>query len=123
MNNARGEIYAHFRTEALIRGLKFYYTGHPCIHGHLAQRHTYNGDCMECRKTRYQRKSATPPRSGSRGDDMSYDDLLDHPQWEIVEGAIKRYSNGERDADYTLGLIEYGFRLLNEARQKAMKSI
>lgn len=36
------------RKEAKERGLKTYYTGKPCKHGHLSERYTKNGTCVEC---------------------------------------------------------------------------
>lgn len=37
------------RDEALARGLKRYFTGKPCKHGHVAERHSADGACYECR--------------------------------------------------------------------------
>jgi hypothetical protein len=63
---------------------------------------------------------APPPCSGPGGREKIPQDenrqLRDHPQWEIIAGALQRYNTGEREADYTLGLVDYGFRLLNESR-------
>lgn len=36
------------RKEARERGLKRYFTGNPCKHGHIAQRQTTNGVCITC---------------------------------------------------------------------------
>jgi hypothetical protein len=36
------------RSEAKARGLKTYFTGKPCKHGHVAIRQTSNGSCREC---------------------------------------------------------------------------
>jgi 5-methylcytosine-specific restriction endonuclease McrA len=33
---------------AFAQGLKRYYTGEPCIHGHLAERLVLNGQCVAC---------------------------------------------------------------------------
>lgn len=38
------------RRDAKVRGLKQYFTGKPCPAGHTAERHTYNGGCVECGK-------------------------------------------------------------------------
>ena len=40
------------RGEALSQGLKRFFTGVPCKHGHLAQRSTANGCCCECNRLR-----------------------------------------------------------------------
>ena len=37
-------------SKALALGLKRYYTGRPCRFGHVAERATVNGSCLECRR-------------------------------------------------------------------------
>jgi hypothetical protein len=37
--------------EARQRGLKRYFTGLPCVHGHIAERLIANQTCAECQKT------------------------------------------------------------------------
>lgn len=37
------------RKDAKARGLKRYFTGKPCKHGHIGERQTCDGRCMECR--------------------------------------------------------------------------
>ena len=36
------------RDEARVRGLKRYFTGEPCKHGHVAERWVANGGCTVC---------------------------------------------------------------------------
>ena len=36
------------REEAQALGLTYYYTGHPCKHGHYARRYRSSGGCVEC---------------------------------------------------------------------------
>ena len=36
------------RKDARDRGLKRYFTGRPCKYGHIAERFTSNGSCVEC---------------------------------------------------------------------------
>lgn len=36
------------RSEAKAKGLKYYFTGKPCKHGHVAERTTSNGNCVTC---------------------------------------------------------------------------
>jgi hypothetical protein len=43
------------RSEASALGLKQYYTGKTCKHGHDAPRATVNGTCMECVSIRHER--------------------------------------------------------------------
>jgi len=38
------------RKEAKAQGLKHYFTGKPCKHGHIAQRLTSKGICMDCNR-------------------------------------------------------------------------
>jgi hypothetical protein len=33
-------------------GQTFYFTGKPCKHGHVAQRHSHNGECVVCARLR-----------------------------------------------------------------------
>lgn len=47
-------------------------------------------------------------------------EALEHEQWEIIAGAISRYKQDERDADYTIGIVEYGFIRLIEAKLAAL---
>ena len=48
------------RAEAKKKGLKYYYTGKPCIRSHLNERYTNTGHCVDCmdihRKTVLKRK-------------------------------------------------------------------
>ena len=36
------------RQQALLFELKRYFTGDPCVHGHVAQRYTSNSHCTSC---------------------------------------------------------------------------
>lgn len=38
------------RKEALIKGSSWYYTGKPCVNGHVTKRLASNGYCYECSK-------------------------------------------------------------------------
>lgn len=40
------------RVQARTRGLTTYFTGNPCPHGHIAERTTSNGECIECSRAR-----------------------------------------------------------------------
>jgi len=44
------------RQEALERGFSKYYTGKPCVHGHLSKRQAVSGNCIECFKTVHKEK-------------------------------------------------------------------
>lgn len=36
------------RKEAREKGLRYYYSGIPCVHGHLSNRRTSSGYCLTC---------------------------------------------------------------------------
>jgi hypothetical protein len=38
------------RAEAKAKGLKRYFTGKPCKHGHVAERQVSNATCVECER-------------------------------------------------------------------------
>jgi len=38
------------RNKAKAQGLKRYFTGDPCKHGHIAERYIDNGGCAECKR-------------------------------------------------------------------------
>ena len=38
------------RAEAIKQGLKRYFTGKPCKHGHVAEREVFNATCVECER-------------------------------------------------------------------------
>ena len=44
------------RNQAKLNGDKFYFTGKPCVHGHLSPRYTGKGTCCECMKLSFELK-------------------------------------------------------------------
>lgn len=42
------------RKEAKENGFIYYFTGKPCIHGHISLRFSNTGNCVECYRNRYQ---------------------------------------------------------------------
>jgi hypothetical protein len=46
------------RTEAKAAGAKYYFTGEPCKHGHIAPRKT-KGSCVDCLKVEWQQAAET----------------------------------------------------------------
>ncbi|MCA0940864.1 hypothetical protein LCM28_13370 [Salipiger pacificus] len=40
------------RSEAIARGISYYFTGKPCTHGHISWRRTSNKNCQECSRLR-----------------------------------------------------------------------
>lgn len=50
--------------EASLRGLKSYFTGKPCKHGHIDLRSLSGGECYECRRIRCRQWHADNPENG-----------------------------------------------------------
>jgi hypothetical protein len=42
----------HSREQAMALGLKRYFIGEPCRHGHIAERNVPSGHCLECGRAR-----------------------------------------------------------------------
>jgi len=56
------------RDEARALGLKRYFTGKPCKHGHVAERHVASRKCRECHRERTRRyRAADPERAREPG--------------------------------------------------------
>ena len=58
------------RSEAKKLGLKRYFTGNPCKHGHFAERRTGYGNCVECQKEKGRKYDAKRRKTTSRKDYM-----------------------------------------------------
>ena len=43
------------RAAAKLRGLRIYFTGKPCINGHIDDRMVSNGNCVTCAKLKARR--------------------------------------------------------------------
>lgn len=46
------------RSKAKLAGLNKYFTGKPCVWGHISQRETCSGQCLECSKIRRAKPSS-----------------------------------------------------------------
>ena len=61
--------YPTTRSEAKATGAKYYFTGKPCKHGHIAKRET-KGNCTECRKVEWKiendRRALLPKSDAAR---------------------------------------------------------
>lgn len=55
MNRQKRDFTVRSCAEAAALGLKQYYTGKPCKHGHDAPRSVKNGTCMECVSIRHEK--------------------------------------------------------------------
>jgi 5-methylcytosine-specific restriction endonuclease McrA len=49
------------RTEAVARGLKRYFTGEPCVNGHIAARSVLDWKCVVCKKERHDKWRVANP--------------------------------------------------------------
>ena len=49
------------RDEARALGLKHFFTGEPCKHGHVAERDVNSRECMECSRERTRKRRAADP--------------------------------------------------------------
>lgn len=45
------------QSQAQARGIKHYFTGVPCVHGHTVPRQASNTNCIECSKMWREKKS------------------------------------------------------------------
>jgi len=46
------------KQEAIAQGLRHYFTGEPCKHGHTSERYTVNGACAQCTKESSKKRMA-----------------------------------------------------------------
>ena len=49
--------------QARLLGLKRYFTGKPCKHGHVAERRVNSGDCYECKLNNDKKRIAANPQA------------------------------------------------------------
>lgn len=65
------------KQEAIKQGLKKYFTGKPCIHGHIAERYVTKSDCLVCAKQRASINKLRYKKPGIKRD-------KNHDNWEGV---------------------------------------
>ena len=91
------------RKEAKVKGLKRYFTGKPCINGHIAERQTSGGSCFHCRRDKLARPvtvSQESYKSMSKGltqehlkNVFSYNEQNGKLYW---KGGLTRHKFGEK---------------------------
>lgn len=103
-------IIAPSRVEALEQGLKRYFTGKPCLRGHLAPRSVRDRQCIECRYILSGR--GKPPRiPASSGGELTIDEI----------NILQQLADGETTAKNDLKgfirsiMIKLGARTINNA--------
>src|SRR6516225_9479147 len=60
------------RAEARALGLKRFFTGKPCKHGHVAERHVSTSACVECELGRWRARRAANPEKARERDHLRY---------------------------------------------------
>ena len=99
------------RAEALRQGLKRYFTGKPCKHGHITFRHCPSGICFDCRKNeakKYQSRNLDKFRVSGKA---HYDANREH----ILARRRQRYN---REREHILALNDQ-WRLANLENARA----
>ncbi len=91
-----------FRKEAVASGLKHYFTGRPCKHGHIDRRHVYNGVCLSCLNANAKRWSK---RNASRCAARMRRWRAQHPERDRV---TRKKSNAKWYAKNVAWAREYG---------------
>lgn len=71
------------RREAKALNLKRYFTGAPCVHGHIAERYTHDGQCQECARAKLKKRDPEKLRQLAR--------RLRETQPEKVKAAKRKY--------------------------------
>lgn len=76
------------RKDAYQKGLVRYFTGDPCVHGHISERHVNNWRCIDCHN-----KSAVKTRSKS---DYAQKSKYAIAQWKKENKAHVNFLNSKR---------------------------
>jgi len=105
------------RKEAQARGLVRYYTGKACLRGHVSERYTYCGKCLDCSRSRERELYASDPeyaeqkrtRAKNYGSNRRKD-----------IGWVDQY-NADRRLNYAADVTYRADRLANNAKRRAMK--
>lgn len=99
------------RTEAQAQGLKRYFTGKPCKHGHVAERLASNNRCCECHAVR----QLTVYHAQTPEQKLESNRKLARP-WEKRKESSRRYEQKKYQEDQT-------FRLLKCLRSRFYKAV
>ena len=82
------------RAEAQAQGAKYYQLEQPCRNGHMAKRLASTGECMECKRGRYQRwlgnhEECTEGRNSERAE-RQRKQRAENPEWAAAKDARQR---------------------------------
>jgi hypothetical protein len=93
------------RKEARAQNLKFYYTGVPCVHGHVSHRRVSNTLCLDCSKANNLAWREENPSYGKDWRDAqgNYETIRKerNPEYYAQIKSKWRINNRERDAEST----------------------
>jgi hypothetical protein len=78
------------RFEAVALGLKHYFTGKPCIHGHIDNRRVNDRVCMQCTRDFHKKRRETFPEIHSEKKKASYERNKKH---HLAQKKIYRQTN------------------------------
>ena len=91
------------RREAMALGLKRYFTGKPCPHGHIAERFLSSGTCVTCVRERFDRWCKADPEKAAakqrrwRAANLDHCRERDHA-WEVANREKRRAEDRRRIA-------------------------
>jgi hypothetical protein len=102
LSNSRNII---SRDEAMALGLKHYFTGVPCKHGHITERNVRSGRCLECfreyqRGYQRARRAANPEKVRGREREAARKHRAADPEGYSSQQAAWRAANKEEIAAY-----------------------
>lgn len=90
------------KEEARRLGIKTYFTGKPCVQGHIAARRTDNGCCSICaneRAKRYQAGERQPKKLTKSAEERKYTRLAAHARWLVENKHVAlAHASSRRDA-------------------------
>ena len=66
------------RKEAIDRGLLHFFTGQPCLYGHLSKRYASTNGCLECEKARQKRRKYIEKIIDGKAVSMTYKEYQRH---------------------------------------------
>jgi hypothetical protein len=106
----------HSRKQAVALGLKHYFTGEPCKHGHIAKRYVSSAECSECSRirtakwdaanrerlneTRRKRRAANPEKARKRAREAARKHRAADPEGYRSQQAAWRAANRQKVREY-----------------------
>jgi len=105
------------RSVALERGFRHYFTGRPCVRGHIYERRTDNKRCVLCNRLCENRRRADPVQRAARKE-------YDRQRWilkrEQIQARVRAYNakNAERLAEMKRAYWVANFDRLKERRKE-----